>query len=93
MNTFAGFGIDVHETSSAIAERAVYPIPVDGILDDLAVSLNAVAVPHGMMPTVAFRIDCGAGVNRLLGRYIGVNNRAHYTCEELLAARSRLCFA
>lgn len=59
MNTFAGFGIDVHETSSAIAERAVYPIPVDGILDDLAVSLNAVAVPHGMMPTVAFRIDCG----------------------------------
>jgi len=28
--------------------------------EDLDVSIYAVAVPHGMMPSVAFRVDCGA---------------------------------
>jgi len=59
MNTFEGFGIDVHETPSAIADGAVHRIPVDQILADSQVSLHAVAVPHGMIPAVAFRIDCG----------------------------------
>ena len=59
LNTFEGFGIDVHETSSHVWDRAIHRIPVDGILEDLAVSIHAVAVPHGMMPAVGFRIDCG----------------------------------
>jgi ribonuclease BN (tRNA processing enzyme) len=59
MNTFEGFGIDVHETPSAVADETVHQIPLDRILADLDVSLHAVAVPHGMMPAVGFRIDCG----------------------------------
>ena len=30
------------------------------MLEDLDVSIYAVAVPHGMMPSVAFRVGCGA---------------------------------
>jgi ribonuclease BN (tRNA processing enzyme) len=59
MNTFDGFGITVHETSSAIEDRAIHHVPVHGILAELGVTLSSVAVPHGMMPSVAFRIDCG----------------------------------
>jgi ribonuclease BN (tRNA processing enzyme) len=59
MNTFEGFAIDVHETPSALADRAIHQIPAGRMLADLGVSLSAVAVPHGMMPAVAFRIDCG----------------------------------
>jgi ribonuclease BN (tRNA processing enzyme) len=59
MNTFEGFAVDVHETPSALADRTVHQVPVGRILADLGVSLSAVAVPHGMMPAVAFRIDCG----------------------------------
>ena len=59
MNTFEGFGIDVRETPSAVSDRAVHTVPVDQVLEDLGVSISAVAVPHGMMPAVAFRIECG----------------------------------
>ena len=58
MNTFEGFGIDVHETSSTLEDRVVHRIPVNGRLADLGLSLHAVAAPHGMMPAVSFRIDC-----------------------------------
>ncbi len=60
MNTFEGFGITVHETPSDVSELAIHSIPVDRVLEDLDVSVYAVAVPHGMMPSVAFRVDCGA---------------------------------
>ena len=59
MNTFEGFGIKVHETSSSVFDRVIQQIPVDGILEELGATLSSVAVPHGMMPAVAFRIDCG----------------------------------
>jgi len=59
MNTFEGFGIDVRETPSAVSDRAVHTVPVDQVLEYLGVSISAVAVPHGMMPAVAFRIECG----------------------------------
>jgi ribonuclease BN (tRNA processing enzyme) len=59
MNTFEGFGIDVRETPSAVSDLAVHTVPVDQVLEDLGVSISAVAVPHGMMPAVAFRIECG----------------------------------
>jgi ribonuclease BN (tRNA processing enzyme) len=60
MNTFEGFGITVRDTPSDVSELAIYSIPVDRVLEDLDVSVDAVAVPHGMMPSVAFRVDCGA---------------------------------
>ncbi len=60
MNTFEGFGITVRDTPSDVFEPAIYGIPVDRVLEDLDVSVSAVAVPHGMMPSVAFRVDCGA---------------------------------
>jgi ribonuclease BN (tRNA processing enzyme) len=60
MNTFEGFGITVGETPSDVSELAIYSIPVDRALEELDVSVYAVAVPHGMMPSVAFRVDCGA---------------------------------
>jgi ribonuclease BN (tRNA processing enzyme) len=59
MNTFEGFGINVRETPSALSDLTVHTIPVDQILEDLGVSIYAVAVPHGMMPAVAYRIECG----------------------------------
>jgi ribonuclease BN (tRNA processing enzyme) len=59
MNTFEGFGITVRDTPSDTSDLAIYRIPVDRALEDLDVSIYAVAVPHGMMPSVAFRIDCG----------------------------------
>jgi ribonuclease BN (tRNA processing enzyme) len=59
MNTFEGFGITVREAPSALSDLAIHTIPVDQILEDLGVSIYAVAVPHGMMPAVAFRIECG----------------------------------
>lgn len=60
MNTFEGFGITVRDTPSDVSDLAIYSIPVDRVLEDLDVSVYAVAVPHGMMPSVAFRVDCDA---------------------------------
>jgi ribonuclease BN (tRNA processing enzyme) len=59
MNTFEGFEIRVRDTPSDIRERAIYTIPVDPALEDLDVTVYSVAVPHGMMPSVAYRVDCG----------------------------------
>jgi ribonuclease BN (tRNA processing enzyme) len=58
MNTFEGFGINVRETPSAPSDPTVHAVPVDQALDDLGISIHAVGVPHGMMPAVAFRIEC-----------------------------------
>ena len=71
MNTFEGFGIDVRETPSAVSDRAVHTVPVDQVLEDLGVSISAVAVPHGMMPAVAFRIECGEASVVFLGDISG----------------------
>ena len=60
MNTFEGFGITVRETSSALSGQEIHVLPVDQGLEDLGVSIHAVGVPHGMMPSVAFRVDCDA---------------------------------
>jgi ribonuclease BN (tRNA processing enzyme) len=59
MNTFEGFGIHVSETPSALSGPAVHTVPVVQALADVGVSIRAVAVPHGMMPAVAFRIEYG----------------------------------
>lgn len=58
MNTFDGFGIVVSEVHSAHVDPVIESIPVNRALQDVGVSLRAVAVPHGMMPAVAFRIQC-----------------------------------
>jgi ribonuclease BN (tRNA processing enzyme) len=59
MNTFEGFGTVVRETPSDIANQAIHRISLAPELEDLGVSVTSVAVPHGMMPSVAYRVDCG----------------------------------
>ena len=58
MNTFDGFATAVTEISSDVSDSAVQDVPIDDELKSLGVSIRAVAVPHGMMPSVAFRIQC-----------------------------------
>lgn len=58
MNTFENFQTEVRESPSDPAEGTIRTIAVDEILEDLGVSISATAVPHGMMPAVAFRIEC-----------------------------------
>jgi len=58
MHTFDGFGIDPIELPSD--PRGETPTLV---LEDGALRIQSVAVPHGMMPSVAYRIDyAGASV-------------------------------
>lgn len=58
MHTFDGFGIEAKEVPSTLEgdTRTV-------VLDDDVLTIQSVAVPHGMMPSVAYRIDyAGASV-------------------------------
>ncbi|MDT7618318.1 MAG: hypothetical protein QOF00_5765 [Pseudonocardiales bacterium] len=52
LHTFDGFGIDSRETPSDPASDAVTEV-----LDLGDLQVTSVAVPHGMMPSVAYRID------------------------------------
>jgi ribonuclease BN (tRNA processing enzyme) len=54
LHSFAGFGIDAHEVPSDPSRDAQVTVIDDGI-----VQVRAVAVPHGMMPALAYRIDLG----------------------------------
>lgn len=54
LTTFPGFGVAVHEVPSDPADARVHEVDLG---DDVRV--RAVAVPHGMMPAVAYRIDAG----------------------------------
>jgi ribonuclease BN (tRNA processing enzyme) len=60
LHTFDGFGIDADEVASDPSR----PFPQDislgpTHLDALDVRVRSVPVAHGMMPSVAYRIDCG----------------------------------
>ena len=59
MNTFDGFGTRVNEMPSAASDPAIHRVTVNRTLEELGVAVRSVAVPHGMMPSVAFRVDCG----------------------------------
>jgi ribonuclease BN (tRNA processing enzyme) len=58
MHTFDGFGIDAREVpSTPVGDTRTL------VLEDDALTIQSVAVPHGMMPSVAYRIDyAGASV-------------------------------
>jgi ribonuclease BN (tRNA processing enzyme) len=58
LSAFDGFHVAVQESPSATSDLAVYSIPVAPALQELEVSLYAVAVPDGLLPAVAFRIEC-----------------------------------
>jgi ribonuclease BN (tRNA processing enzyme) len=58
LNTLNGLDTVVRETPSALSDLAVYSIPVQPALEELDVSLCSVAVPDGLLPAVAFRVDC-----------------------------------
>jgi ribonuclease BN (tRNA processing enzyme) len=59
VNGFDGFDVIARETPSATSNLAAYSIPIGAILEELDVSLYAVAVPDGLLPAVAFRVECG----------------------------------
>jgi ribonuclease BN (tRNA processing enzyme) len=60
MNTFEGFRINSFETPSDTSKASVHDVPIDPALADLGVTVKATAVPHGMMPSVAFRVEYGS---------------------------------
>lgn len=57
MNTFEGFGINGRDITSDVSQASVRRVPIDSALEALGVSIEASAVPHGMMPSVAFRVE------------------------------------
>lgn len=57
MNTFENFGINAFEMPSDAPQASVHDVPIDPALDAIGVSIKSTAVPHGMMPSVAFRVD------------------------------------
>jgi ribonuclease BN (tRNA processing enzyme) len=58
LHTFDGFAIDALEVPSDPACPFPHAVTLDAThLDALDVGVRAVAVPHGMMPSVAYRID------------------------------------
>ena len=59
MNTFEGFGIATSEMPSDASQNAVHDVPVDPALVATGVSIKSAAVPHGMMPSLAFRVEYG----------------------------------
>jgi ribonuclease BN (tRNA processing enzyme) len=57
MNTFDGFGINAVETTSNASDVRVHRVQVDPALKEEGISIEARGVPHGMMPSVAFRVS------------------------------------
>jgi ribonuclease BN (tRNA processing enzyme) len=58
MNTFDGFGIHAFDVPSDTRDPAIHEISAGETLRDIGISISATAVPHGMMPSIAFRVDC-----------------------------------
>lgn len=59
LHTFDGFAIEPSEVPSDAAHPLECDVPVGDTLAALGVSIRSTAVPHGMMPSVAYRIACG----------------------------------
>lgn len=59
MNTFENFGLNSIELPSDASQASVREIPVDSALGDIGMSIKSTAVPHGMMPSIAFRVEYG----------------------------------
>lgn len=59
MNTFENFGINSLETPSNPSQASVHEVPVDRALGAAGLSIKSSAVPHGMMPSIAFRVEYG----------------------------------
>lgn len=57
MNTFEAFGINSLEMPNDASQASVSDVPVDPALDAIGVSIKSTAVPHGMMPSIAFRVE------------------------------------
>ncbi|MBV8638395.1 MAG: MBL fold metallo-hydrolase [Candidatus Eremiobacteraeota bacterium] len=57
MNTFDGFAINATDVASVASGAVVQSVHVDPALIAEGISIDACGVPHGMMPTLAFRIN------------------------------------
>lgn len=60
MNTFENFGINSLEMPSDASQASVHEVPVYPTLGAIGVSIKSTAVPHGMMPSIAFRVEYSA---------------------------------
>lgn len=59
MNTFENFGMNALEMPSDASQASVREVPLDPALSDIGLTIKSTAVPHGMMPSVAFRVEYG----------------------------------
>lgn len=59
MNTFDGFGINSFEMASDASQASVRDVPLDPAFAATELSIKSTAVPHGMMPSIAFRVEYG----------------------------------
>jgi ribonuclease BN (tRNA processing enzyme) len=59
MNTFDNFNIRTFEMPSDASRACVHDVPIDPSLDAARVSIKSAAVPQGMMPSIAFRVEYG----------------------------------
>lgn len=59
LHTFDGFAIEATEMPSDHERPIVRDVVTNDVLERLGVTVRSVAVPHGMMPSVAYRITCG----------------------------------
>lgn len=57
MNTFEKFGINSLEMPSNASQASVHDVPLDPGLAATGVSITSTGVPHGMMPSIAFRVE------------------------------------
>lgn len=57
MNTFEHFGINSLDMPSDSSQASVREVRVDPALEALGVSIKSTSVPHGMMPSIAFRVE------------------------------------
>ncbi|GAC1568551.1 MAG: MBL fold metallo-hydrolase [Vulcanimicrobiaceae bacterium] len=67
MQTFEGFSLDARDVRSDATSTEAEDVPVGPALEALGVRVRAVAVAHGTMPSVAYRIDLGGRALTLSG--------------------------
>jgi ribonuclease BN (tRNA processing enzyme) len=61
LHTFDGFAVDAREMPSDPKDARVRDVLLPtSTLANVGISIRSVAVPHGMMPSIAYRVTCGA---------------------------------
>lgn len=69
LHTFDGFGIDAREVDSDLSQPRISPV-----LSLPGITVSTIAISHGMMPSVAYRIDTAEGSLALSGDVDGASD-------------------